>query len=74
MDGIAVVLNMPITSEAKITLLVNEYGFNRETAESLLDPVGSINNTLETLKSLSPLLANKLLDKMSDEDIAQLLK
>tara|TARA_R110002126_G_scaffold266736_1_gene410078 strand:- start:3598 stop:4953 length:1356 start_codon:yes stop_codon:yes gene_type:complete len=74
MDGIAVVLNMPITSEAKITLLVNEYGFDRETAESLLDPVGSINNTLETLKSLSPLLANKLLDKMSDEDIAQLLK
>ena len=74
MDGVAVVLNMPITSEAKNTLLVNEYGFSQDIANEVLQPAGSSNKTLEILKSLSPLLANKLLEKLSEEEIQGLLK
>ena len=74
MDGVAVVLNMPITSEAKNTLLVTEYGFSQDIADEVLQPAGSSNKTLEILKSLSPLLANKLLEKLSEEEVKGLLK
>ena len=73
MDGVNVVMNMPISSDAKQSLLINEYDMNEEQAAILVAPVGRANATLETLKSLSPLLANKLLEKLSDEEIKALL-
>ena len=74
MDGVNVVLNMPISSDAKAQLLENEYGFSDTDAQTLVAPVGSLNKTLETLKSLSPLLANKLVEKLTEEEIRNLLK
>ena len=73
MDGVNVILNMPISSEAKANLLQLEYGYSTEDATGLIQPVGSINPTLEILKSLSPLLANKLVDGLSEEDKQNLL-
>jgi len=74
MDGVNVVLNMPISSDAKAQLLENEYGFSDTDAQTLVAPVGNLNKTLETLKSLSPLLANKLVEKLTEEEIRNLLK
>jgi len=74
MDGVNVVLNMPISSDAKAQLLENEYGFSDKDAQTLVAPVGNLNKTLETLKSLSPLLANKLVEKLTEEEIRNLLK
>jgi len=73
MDGVNVIMNMPISSAAKQSLLINDYNFTQEQAEVIVAPVGRANPTLETLKSLSPLLANKLLEKLSDEEIKALL-
>lgn len=74
MDGVNVILNMQTTSEAKKVLLIEEYDYSEDTAQALVSPVGSINPTLEILKSLSPLLANKLLEGLTPEEIQNLLK
>jgi len=73
MEGVSVVLNMPISAEGKTNLLIEEYGFTQEQAETILRPAGAKNNTLEILKSLSPLLANKLVEQLSPEEIRALL-
>jgi HK97 family phage portal protein len=74
MDGVNVILNMPISSGAKSSLLTSEYGYSDNDAEALVSPSGSSNPILETLKSLSPLLANKLVDGLSEEEKQNLLK
>lgn len=74
MDGVNVVLNMSITSEAKAGLLQTEYGYSEDEANNIVAPTGTINPTLEKLKSLSPLLANKLVDKLDDVTVQNLLK
>lgn len=74
MDGVNVILNMQTTSEAKKVLLIEEYDYSEDTAEALVSPVGTVNKTLETLKSLSPLLANKLVDGLNEQDKQNLLK
>lgn len=73
MDGIDKILKMPISSAGKKELLVNEYDIEDSRAEELLAPAGATNQQLEILKSLSPLLANKLIEKLSDEEVRQLL-
>ena len=73
MDGINVVVNMPISTEGKEELLVSDYDMSRDEAQAILKPSGVKNSTLEILKSLSPLLANKLVDKLSDEEVRELL-
>lgn len=73
MDGVNVILNMPISAEAKANLLQSEYGYNVEDATALIQPAGAVNATLEALKSLSPLLANKLLEGLTPEEIRNLL-
>jgi HK97 family phage portal protein len=73
MDGVNVVLNMPISSDAKSNLLVSEYDMTEEQAQGIVAPVGKDNPTLETLKSLSPLLANKLIESLSPEEVRALL-
>ena len=55
MDGVNVILQMQTTSEAKKALLMEEYDYSEETAEALVSPVGTLNKTLETLKSLKKL-------------------
>jgi hypothetical protein len=74
MDGVNLILQMQTTSEAKKTLLQEEYGYSEDTATALVAPVGSPNPTLETLKSLSPLLANKLIEGFTPEELRQLLQ
>ncbi len=64
---------MPISSEAKINLLVGEYGFKRDDAENILQPEGEKNEQLEILQSMSPLMANKLIEKMNEEEVRTLL-
>ena len=44
-----------------------------DQAAIIVAPVGSLNATLETLKSLSPLLANKLVESLSPEEVRELL-
>ena len=73
MDGVNVVMNMPISSDAKQSLLINEYDMTEDQAAIIVAPVGSLNATLETLKSLSPLLANKLVESLSPEEVRELL-
>lgn len=73
MDGINVILQMQTTSEAKAQLLQTEYGFSEEDAQSLVAPLGTPNATLETLKSLSPLLANNLVSDFTPEEKRKLL-
>jgi HK97 family phage portal protein len=73
MDGVNVVMNMPISSDAKESLLIDEYDMSEEQAAIIVAPVGSLNPTLETLKSLSPLLANKLVESLSPEEVRELL-
>jgi len=72
-EGIGVILSMAISSEAKEALLVSEYGFNTEEAAKILIPAGVKNSTLEVLRSLSPLLANKLVEQLTPEEVRQLL-
>lgn len=73
MEGVKLIIEMAASTEAKVQLLVSEYGFTEQDAEALVAPVGSVKPTLEVLKSLSPLLANKLVEKLSDEEIRQML-
>jgi HK97 family phage portal protein len=73
MDGVNTVLSMPISKEAKVSLLINEYGFDADRAEIMVKPEGTPNPTLELLKSLSPLLANKLIENLSEEEIREIL-
>lgn len=73
MDGVNTILNMQTTSDAKAQLLVSEYDYTKQEAEALVAPVGSPNASLETLKSLSPLLANKLVEKLTDEEVRNLI-
>lgn len=73
MLGINTILGMTISSDAKAQLLENEYNLNSVDAASLVAPVGTLNAKLETLKSLSPLLANKIIEKLTDEEIKALL-
>lgn len=73
MEGINIVLNMQASAEAKAQLLESEYGFSQEDANSLVAPVGQLNPTLEILKSLSPLLANKLVEKLPEDQASSLL-
>lgn len=73
MEGINTILSMPISSSAKSTLLQTEYNYDEETSMNLLQTEGNKNTQLEVLKSLSPLLANKLVEKLSDEEIRSIL-
>lgn len=73
MDGVKVILEMPISSIAKINLLVDEYGYTEESAGIIVNPTGTANPQLEILQSLSPLLANKLIEKLSEEEVRALL-
>jgi hypothetical protein len=73
MEGINTILSMPISSAAKSNLLQNEYGFDEQRALDLLTSEGNKNPQLEVLKSLSPLLANKLIEKLTDEEVRILL-
>ena len=73
MEGINTILAMPISSAAKSNLLQNEYGFDEERSLNLLASEGATNPQLEILKSLSPLLANKLIEKLTDEEVRILL-
>lgn len=72
-DGIKVIMEMPISSSAKMSLLVDQYGLTPTQAELIVTPEGTRNKTLEKLSAMSPLLANKLLEKMSDEEVRALL-
>lgn len=72
-EGINVILGMAISSEAKEALLVSEYGFSKDAAAKILVPAGVKNSTLEVLRSLSPLLANKLVEQLTAEEVRQLL-
>ena len=74
MEGVAVVLGMPISSEAKASLLSDQFEFTTEQSAAIIAPAGKANSTLELLGSLSPLLANKLIEKLTDEEIRELLK
>ena len=73
MEGIDKILNMPISSVAKVELLVKEYDYTKEEAEIIVLPNGKQNEQLEILSSLSPLLANKLIEKLSEEEVRALL-
>ena len=68
MEGVDKILNMPISSPAKIELLVIEYDYTVETAEIIVNPEGKKNEQLEILQSLSPLLANKLIENLSEAE------
>jgi Mg/Co/Ni transporter MgtE len=74
MEGVAVVLGMPISSEAKASLLSDQFEFTTEQSAAIIAPAGKANSTLELLGSLSPLLANKLIEKLTDEEIRELLR
>ncbi len=52
---------------------MQDYDFSEEDAVTLLEPEGVKNEQLEILQSLSPLLANKLVEKLSEEEIRTLL-
>lgn len=73
-EGIKVVMGMAISSMAKRSLLIEQYGLTEAQANELTTPEGKKNKTLEVLTSLSPLLANKLIEKLTDEEIRALLK
>ena len=74
MDGVNVILTMTISNEAKAGLLQSEYGYSEDDANAIVAPFGSINPTLETLKSLPVLLANKLVEGLSEDEKRNLLK
>ena len=73
MEGINTVVNMPISADGKEELLVRDFDMSRDEAETILQPSGVKNSTLEILKSLSPLLANKLVEQLSTEEVRELL-
>lgn len=73
MEGINTILQMQTTSEAKAQLLRAEYGFSEEDAAILVAPVGTLNPILETLKSLSPLLAINMVSDFTPEQKRDLL-
>lgn len=74
MQGVNVVLNMVISSEAKANLLENEYGFSQEDAQALVAPVGATNTQLEILKSIPPSIAKELLKGLSEDEKRNLLR
>lgn len=67
------IVSMPIAREAKVELLVAQLEMSQDAAEAIVAPEGSANSTLEKLKSLSPVLANKIIDKFTEEEIKALL-
>ena len=74
MEGIDRIMRMPISTNAKIELLVNEYGYTPEMAAAIVAPEGSKNDMLEKLKSMNPSLATKIMDKMGEGDVPNLLR
>lgn len=74
LQGVNIVLNMAITSEAKTILLMDQYGMSADNAAKIVAPTGKANATLELLRSMSPLLANKFIEKMTEEQILDMLK
>lgn len=73
MDGVNVILNMPISIEGKKELLITNYDFTEEQADTVLAPAGKGNKAIEVLSSISPLLATKLIESLSDEERKDLL-
>ena len=73
MQGINIVLEMSISAEAKARILEENFGMENDLAQALVAPEGSKNKNLEILKSLSPLLANKLIERMTEEEVRALL-
>ena len=73
MEGVDRILRMPASQAGKVALLVEEYQYTEETATVLVAPEGTANLDLEKLKSLSPLLANKLIDGMDPDRASKLL-
>lgn len=73
-EGIKIILAHPISSEAKKKMLMEEYDFSEDYAEIIVRPEGVKNKTLEVLKSVSPLLATKLIDSLTEEEVKALFK
>lgn len=74
MEGVNTILNMPISIVGKKELLISNYEFTEEAADTILAPAGDVNKVLEILRSVSPLLATKLVETLTPEDKANLLK
>jgi HK97 family phage portal protein len=73
-DGINVVLNMPVSTEVKAKILVETYELSEETVNTYLSTSQTSNKQLNILSSVSPLLANKLIESFNSEEIRQILE
>lgn len=73
-EGIKIILAHPISSEAKKKMLMEEYDFSEDYADIIVTPEGVKNKTLEILKSVSPLLATKLIDSLTEDEVKALFK
>lgn len=71
MQSIREIASMPIPRTGRKSLLMQDMGYTDEQAEAVLgtapDP------RLETLKSLPPLIAGKILDKLSEEELRKII-
>lgn len=62
------------TEDSAKQQLIDALGMTEAEAENIIETVERKNASLEVLRSLSPLLANKIVEKLEDEEIRALLK
>lgn len=72
MQAVSAALQMPIPSEGKIVML-QRLGFNLAEADAVLNAGPARNETLERIRSLPPAMSSKIIDRLTDDELRQIL-
>jgi HK97 family phage portal protein len=73
-DGINVILNMPISAETKAIMIKENYDVSDELINSYIVTSQTGNKQLNILSKVSPLLANKFIEFFNDSEIRKILE
>jgi HK97 family phage portal protein len=74
MDGINVILNMPVSAEVKAILIKENYEVSDDVVSTYLSNTQSSNKQLNILSSVSPLLGTQLLQQLNSSEIRNILE
>jgi HK97 family phage portal protein len=73
-DGINVILNMPVSAEVKALLIKENYDVSQDVVDTYLSTTQSSNKQLNILSSVSPLLGNQLLSELNSSEVRNMLE
>lgn len=70
---IDIIVKMPISKQGKKAILIKDLDMSDDEAEKILSAEGDVNKKRDVLSAISPLIASKIIDKLSDIEIKDLL-